>query len=103
MDKKIYLKSRKLSLSALKNKQILRDLFAVELPEEIVNRAKISLDVGSGVRKLVVDYLTKTNTSEREALKAIWKAYFVGNNSEEAYYYKYPVFDLLIDGRGTTH
>lgn len=103
LDKKVYEKSRELSLKQLNNKQILRELFASDLPIEIVNRKKISLDVGSGIRKLVVECLKKTNKLERKALKDIWEIYFNGNNSENAYYYKYPIFDLLIDERGTTH
>lgn len=103
LDKKVYMKSKKLSLKQLKNKQILRDLFSLELPDEIVNRAKISLDVGSGIRKLVVEHLRKTNKLEREALKDIWKTYFIGKSPDFFYYYRYPVFDLLIDARGITH
>lgn len=103
LDKKVYEKSRKLSLKELNNKQILRELFASDLPIEIVNRKKVSLDVGSGIRRLVVECLRKTNELERTVLKNIWEAHFNGNNSQESYYYKYPVFDSLIDARGITH
>ena len=41
------------------NKFILRDSFQGLLPESILQRKKTSLDVGSGIRSMVVEYLTK--------------------------------------------
>lgn len=103
LDKQVYCISQQLSLLELKNKQILRDLFKDDLPDEIVNRRKISLDVGSGIRKLVFECLTINNKSEREALKEIWELLFFNCNSTNKYYFKYPVFDKFIDERGPTH
>jgi len=103
LDKKLYSISKNLPLNDLKDKQILRNTFDSDLPKEITNRTKTSFDVGSGVRKLVVEYLTKDNKTERESLKEIWSKYFDENISENNYYHKYPVFDKSITKRSINH
>lgn len=103
LDKEVYSISKNLPLYDLKNKQILRNTFNSDLPKEITNRTKTSFDVGSGVRKLVVEYLTKDNKTERESLKEIWSKYFDENTSENSYYHKYPVFDKSITKRSINH
>lgn len=82
-----------------RNKVILRKTFSDILPTEIINRKKISFDVGSGIRKLVVNYLTINNNTERESLYAIWKEKYPHYKPEE-YFYAYPVLDSAIDKRG---
>jgi len=103
LDKKVYSISKNLPLKDLKDKQILRNTFDSDLPKEITNRTKTSFDVGSGIRKLVVEYLTKDNKTERESLKEIWSKYFDENISENNYYHKYPVFDKSITKRSINH
>lgn len=103
LDKKVYSVSKNLSLDELKDKQILRNIFATDLPKEIIERTKTSFDVGSGIRKLVVEYLTKDNKTEREALMEIWNKYFDKNLSERKYYHTYPIFDESISKRGVEH
>ena len=93
LDKEVYAISKDLPLKDLKEKQILRNLFTSDLPKEITERQKTSFDVGSGIRKLVVEYLTKDNTTERETLKEIWCKFFDKNIADNDYYHKYPVFD----------
>jgi len=103
LDKKVYSISKDLPLEDLKDKQILRNIFDADLPKEIIERIKTSFDVGSGIRKLVVEYLTKDNKTERETLKAIWSKYFDKNISDNEYYHKYPVFDKSITKRSINH
>jgi len=84
-------------------KQILRELFTNKLPNKILERKKVSFDVGSGIRGLVVDFLTKENTSEKEKLKNIWKKYYnynFENLSENEYFHSYPSFNDAIARRG---
>ena len=103
LDKEVYAISKDLPLKDLKEKQILRNLFTSDLPKEITERQKTSFDVGTGIRKLVVEYLTKDNTTERETLKEIWCKFFDKNIADNDYYHKYPVFDKAITKRGISH
>lgn len=103
LDKEVYSISKDLSLKDLKDKQILRNIFNSDLPKEIIQRTKTSFDVGSGIRKLVVEYLTKENKTERETLKLIWSNFFDKNISDNEFYYKYPVFDKSITKRSINH
>lgn len=83
-------------------KRVLRDTFALDLPAAIVSRKKVSFDVGSGVRRLVVEYLTRRGKTEREQLRELWSAQF-GSGPEAPYFHTYPVFDTVIDRRRGTH
>ena len=103
LDKEVYSISKGLPLKDLKDKQILRNIFDSDLPKEIIERTKTSFDVGSGIRKLVVEYLTKDNKAERETLKKIWSKYFDENISDNEYYHQYPVFDKSITKRSISH
>lgn len=84
------------------NKIILRDNFRNELPIEIIERPKMSFDVGSGIRAMVVKYLRSNGRSEREELYDIWRSHF-SYKSRHRYFYCYPVFDDAIDFRGIKH
>ena len=84
------------------NKFVLRSQFSEYLPEEILYRKKTSCDVGSGIRGLIVRHLRKSGRSEREELLDIWKKHFKYESSNQ-YFHEYPVFDKLIDVRGTAH
>lgn len=93
---------------AVLNKFILRQAFASELPADIVWRQKVSTDVGSGVRGLVVKYLQQNGLTERHALYAIWQKVFAALLAAQSlhhapYFSAYPVFDQAIDQRGVTH
>lgn len=84
------------------NKVVLRKAFKGALPEEILHARKTSLDVGSGVRASIRQYLTRNGSSEREELKAIWGQHF-DFDSTQSYFHEYPVFDEAIDRRGDAH
>lgn len=84
------------------NKVLLRKTFAHMLPSEISFRKKTSLDVGSGIRKIVVEFLTQNNQSEKEELYKIWRQVFPNRNVEK-YFHNYPVFDSVIEKRGFKH
>jgi len=84
------------------NKVILRDSFQDLLPKSILQRKKTSLDVGSGIRSMVVDYLTSNGQTERQGLKDIWNEHFEMDDSDP-YFSSYPVFDALINKRGKVH
>lgn len=86
----------------MENKYILRKTAEQFLPQEIVRRKKISFDVGSGIRALVVNSLTKGQKKEKEVLRSIWKQFYKGDSNIQ-YYHSYPVFDEAIDKRGVTH
>jgi asparagine synthase (glutamine-hydrolysing) len=81
-------------------KSILRKACADLLPDEIINRPKVSFDVGSGMRKIVIDYLRQTGNTERNRLKEIWVALFPLMDAMHPHFSKYPVFDAMIDQRG---
>lgn len=94
--------------AVLFNKFVLRAAFANELPDEIVWRKKVSTDVGSGVRGLVVRHLRQDGLTEREALYGIWQKVFaqrlINKQLHHAPYFSaYPVFDNAIDQRGAEH
>lgn len=103
LDKKVYAISKELTAIELKNKQILRNEFAADLPKEIIERKKTSFDVGSGIRKLVVEFLTKSKATERASLKKIWSKYFDASLAHKPYFSQYPVFDKSINTRGINH
>ena len=84
------------------NKHILRMTFNGLLPDSILMRKKTSLDVGSGIRQLVVSYLRQGAATERKALRNIWTRRF-SHDPTHPYFSEYPVFDILIDRRGESH
>lgn len=84
------------------NKILLRNQFNGCLPQKILHRQKTSCDVGSGIRGMVVRYLTQNGRSERAELRDIWQHHFK-YSPEFSYFHEYPVFDALINKRGTTH
>lgn len=84
------------------NKLALRRAFKGYLPTEILQRKKISCDVGSGIRSMVVKYLKRNRRSERDELLKIWKKHFKFDPSQH-YFHSYPVFDAVIDTRGIMH
>lgn len=84
------------------NKVSLRDGFESYLPESILQRRKISCDVGSGIRGMVVRYLKRSGRSERQELLEIWKQQFPFDHSHP-YFHQYTVFDRFIDNRGEVH
>ena len=107
LDKKVYAVSNDCSIEDLiderQGKQILRNAFKDDLPSTIVERDKISFDVGTGIRKMVVEYLTQNERTEKEALKAIWSNYFQKELSHNSYFHAYPTFDKAIECRGFKH
>ncbi len=111
LDREIYAASNDCSLNELIKetangiigKQILREAFANDIPSEIVERNKMSFDVGSGIRKLVVEYLTQNNKTEKEKLKEIWNNHFPDKLANHEYFHSYPTFDKAIEKRGINH
>lgn len=107
LDKKVYSISNECTTKDLiiesQGKQILRKAFKNDLPKEIVERNKMSFDVGSGIRKLVVEYLTQNGKTEKERLKEIWNQYFQNELSGNFYFHSYPIFDKAIENRGISH
>ncbi|WP_179006456.1 asparagine synthetase B family protein [Winogradskyella forsetii] len=103
LDKQVYEASLDLSIKQLTDKQVLRDLFMEELPKDIISRKKTAFDVGSGIRKLVVEHLCHNNELERQSLKKIWSKYYPERLFVEDYFHQYPVFDDAIDKRGIKH
>ncbi|MBV1888939.1 MAG: hypothetical protein KUG67_01700 [Proteobacteria bacterium] len=83
------------------NKVTLRRSFSELIPDSVLHRRKTSCDVGSGLRRQVVRYLSRNGQSEREELFDIWKQLF--NRSPHQYFHSYPVFDDAIDRRGEVH
>jgi asparagine synthase (glutamine-hydrolysing) len=84
------------------NKVTLRRSFKGMLPDEVLQRRKVSFDVGSGIRGKVVRYLRRNGKSEKDELREIWHQYF-RYDLLHPYFYAYPVFDTLIDRRGEAH
>jgi asparagine synthase (glutamine-hydrolysing) len=84
------------------NKAILREVFEGVLPNSVLQRQKSSLDVGSGIRSLVVKCLTNNGQTERQGLKAIWNEHFE-MDATHFYFSSYPVFDDAINKRGKVH
>lgn len=107
LDKKVYSISNDCKASDLigdfQGKQILRKTFKDDLPIEIVERNKMSFDVGSGIRKMVVEYLTQNGKTEKEQLKEIWSKFYQNLLSNNFYFHSYPTFDKAIEKRGVTH
>lgn len=111
LDKNLYEISNSCALDDLiiknengyRGKQILRDAFKTDLPKQIIDRNKISFDVGSGIRKSVVEYLTRNGNKEKEKLKEIWINYFPETISDHTYFHSYPTFDSAIEKRGAHH
>lgn len=83
-------------------KRCLKESFKSLLPEQILNRKKVSCDVGSGIRKMVVNYLKSNGLTERESLKKIWARFNFGLE-DQTYFSKYPAFDEWIDKRESFH
>jgi asparagine synthase (glutamine-hydrolysing) len=80
----------------------LRSTYQEKLPQAIINRPKVSFDVGSGIREVVVSFLRRNGKSEREELKSIWTRYYF-SRPQDAYFDSYPAFDAAIDQRGAQH
>ena len=87
----------------LKGKKILREIFKNDLPKEILERNKMSFDVGSGIRKLVVESLADFKKTERMLLKTVLEKHFQSNILNENYFHTYPIFDNSIEKRGINH
>lgn len=84
------------------NKAVIRKMFEGLLPPEILHRKKTSLDVGSGVRAMVVQYLRRNGRSERDELRDIWQEQF-SFDASAPYFHSYPAFDAVIETRGSGH
>lgn len=84
------------------NKVTLRKVFDGFLPSKVLLRKKVSCDVGSGIRGMVVNYLKRNGRSERDELLDIWEQHFQFDHSDD-YFHSYPVFDSAINARGETH
>ncbi len=84
------------------NKVYLRTCFKGVLPEAVLHRRKVSFDVGSGIRGLVVRYLRRNGAGEREELLKVWRGCFAFD-PHVPYFHEYPVFDAAIDRRGEGH
>lgn len=84
-------------------KAILRKIFNNDLPQEVVWREKESFDVGSGIRKMVVEYLTQNGNSEKTELYKVWCQHFQPKLANNQYFHSYPTFDKAIERRGTSH
>lgn len=110
LDRKIYSYSQTLSFhdfyqvksNISLNKYILRKAFEEMIPKEICYRPKTSFDVGSGLRKIIVDLLKRNGKSEKEELFSIWKNLFP-TKPKDPYFHSYPVFDDVIAQRGKVH
>lgn len=107
LDEDVYRVSNDCSMADLieggYGKQILKKAFEHDLPKEILEREKMSFDVGSGIRKMVVEYLTQDGLAEREALRNIWCQFFNEMLSDYDYFHAYPTFDEAISRRGSMH
>lgn len=90
-------------ITDFQGKQILRKAFKDDLPNQIIERKKMSFDVGSGIRKMVVEYLTQSGKTEKEQLKEIWNKYFQNSLSDNFYFHSYPTFVKAIEKRGISH
>ncbi|MCZ2356772.1 MAG: glycosyltransferase [Bacteroidia bacterium] len=107
LDRKVYSISKNCTaedlISNFQGKQILRKAFKDELPNEIAERNKMSFDVGSGIRKMVVEFLTQNGKTEKKRLKEIWNKHFQNALSDNFYFHSYPTFDKAIEKRGISH
>ena len=106
LDRMIQAYSNKLRYNQMydgdENKVTLRRQFKSTLPYEILHRKKVSFDVGSGIRKAVVRYLTRNGASESQELLTIWKELFNFDESN-SHFHSYPEFDFAIKQRGEMH
>lgn len=110
LDRQVYIHSETLSyhdfyqnnLTQTVNKYALREAFKTMLPEKIYRRKKTSLDVGSGMRQMVVEHLHRYGVSEQQALLSRWKQFFSMNHKAN-YFHSYPVFSETIAKRGVRH
>lgn len=84
------------------NKVALRRAFADALPDAVIGRQKTSFDVGSGLRREVVEYLRRRGRTEREELRDLWTRLFCSDHAHP-YFHEYPMFDHAIDVRGAAH
>ncbi len=84
------------------NKISLRGNFEGVLPTRILRRPKTSFDVGSGIRRKVVQFLRRNGRTEREELLTLWQERFAFD-SADPYFYNYPCFDEAINRRGEVH
>jgi len=84
------------------SKFVLRKEYEHCLSRSIIWRKKISSDVGSGIRSLVVNYLQENYESEKVGLKAIWSKFYKYNHIDN-YFHSYPCFDSVIEKRGGSH
>ena len=80
----------------------MRDAFKHKLHIEITERKKTSFDVGSGIRKLVVQFLTRNGRKEIDELKVMWEQIFPFD-ADNGYFYRYPAFDDAIAKRTEVH
>ncbi|MGH1386701.1 asparagine synthase-related protein [Kordia sp.] len=110
LDKNVYAIAQQLSVydliqnkNGLQGKYILRELFKAVLPERIVQRKKMSCDVGSGIRNAVVEFSKKQQLSEHTHLQTIWKNFFSAFDTTHPYFSEYPVFDPFIAKRKARH
>jgi asparagine synthase (glutamine-hydrolysing) len=107
LDRKVYSVSNDCKAEDLicdfQGKHILRKAFKDDLPNKIIERNKMSFDVGSGIRKMVVEYLTQNGKTEKEQLKEIWNKHFQNSLSDNFYFHSYPSFDKAIEKRGISH
>jgi len=82
-------------------KYVLREEFKNSLPNEIISRSKTSLDVGSGIRRMVVEKLKEHGKSEKKEMFKIWRKHFPGiKDYDKPYFHSYPVFKNAIKNRG---
>jgi asparagine synthase (glutamine-hydrolysing) len=86
----------------IRGKKILRELFSDYLPAEIWGRKKVSFDVGSGIRRLVVNHLIRNGKTERTELKQVWDNLFEFRFPKHEFFHSYPTFDTVISKRGIT-
>jgi len=87
-------------------KHSLRESFKNQLPKKIVNRAKVSFDIGSGTRNILINYLKMISNeitfSEEDELKKIWDIFFLDvfkKHDKYEYFHSYPSFNHVIKKR----
>jgi asparagine synthase (glutamine-hydrolysing) len=88
------------------NKNIIRKIFKKDLPFKVVNRKKESLDVGSGLQKMLVDLCKKSNITEEKYYKKIWNRFFektLSKVADDKYFSSYPAFDDVIKNRANKY
>jgi asparagine synthase (glutamine-hydrolysing) len=85
------------------NKLALRQAFRADLPVGIATRKKVSFDVGSGLRGMIVRHLRTCFPTEVEGLRQIWRGLYPGFDPADRHFHSYPVFDVAIARRGEGH